>query len=923
MSDTSHSSILTFLFTDLEDSTRLWEQNPTEMRAALARHDELLKQVVEKQRGMFVKTTGDGLHAVFENPADSVHAALQGQRAIAAEPWPKEIGPLKVRMGLHSGESQPRDGDYFGPEVNLAARVMGLGFGGQVLLSEATAALVQRHLPLDGSLADLGENRLKGIQKPENVFQLCHPDLQRDFPPLKSLASFKHNLHPQLSSFIGRRRELDQVKTHLQKHRLVTLLGPGGTGKTRLMLQAAEEMIEDYHEGVWLVELAPLSNPDRIPERVAAALNVQEQPGHRIIDSLTEYLRRKEILLLLDNVEHLVRTSAEFAEHLLIHCPHVRVLATGREALFISGEVTIQIPSLSLPTHELEEIAASESVQLFLERARSVRPDFELEEQNSSVIAEVVRRLDGIPLALELAAARLRMMTIEQIKDRLNDRFRLLTGGSRTALPRQQTLQALIDWSWNLLDEKERSLLQRLSVFSGGWSLEAAQSVAGFEPLDELDVFNFLEQLINKSMVTVEFPPGEDAHYGLLESIRQFARDRLIEAEEAQILRGRHADYFVQFSLTVETHMRLSTMVPWMKRTVREIDNLRSVMAWSLQARPDLALRVSAALLSNWSHWIHPSEALNWLESSTGANQKVFRSSKKSTLQNDYIKALVALGLVKALLGRVSEALQTLDESIRLAEARGEHRLYAAAFAQKTSSLVQHWHEIPDDRISSMEEILEMCLEKDFEWESTNIRLILFQFHIQKGDIKQALSYFERAEQVVQKNRNPRSLALLYFVKARIAVSQGNTEEARTMFQQARAAFTRINDLRLELICKSEEAHVLRQSGNMEEALPIYHETILRWHELGNPIAVAHQLECLAFIAIARRLDRHAAQLLGSAHQTRLKMEAVSTNPQEVAELEQAHDQLKGNFGDAGLKRLIATGAEMKLDDAVQLALEI
>ncbi len=513
---------LTFLFTDLENSTPLWENFPEEMRRASARHDALLQGVIEQHRGRVVKMTGDGFHAAYESPSDAVAAALAGQQAIGAETWPGAIGPLKVRIGLHTGESQERQGDYYGPEVNLAARVMELGYGGQVLLSDITATLVQRSLPENCSLTNLGEHRLKGISTTVQIHQLCHPDLAAEFPALKSLATFKHNLHRQLSTFIGREKELADVKSLLKNTQLLTLLGPGGTGKTRLMLQAAEEVIEGYPDGVWLVELAPLTDPGLIPERVAAALNVQEQPGRKIFDTLVDYLSRKELLLLLDNVEHIVQESAEFTERLLERCPRITILVTGREALFIDGETMIQIPPLSLPKEQQApgDIASSEGVQLFLERARSVRPDFALTEKNAPTVADVVRRLDGIPLALELAAARLRMLTIEQIKDHLNDRFRLLTGGRRTALPRQQTLQALIDWSWQLLDQQERTLLRRLSVFSGGWNLEAAQTITGFEPLDELAVFDQMEQLINKSLVTVEYPPSGEARYSMLESIR-------------------------------------------------------------------------------------------------------------------------------------------------------------------------------------------------------------------------------------------------------------------------------------------------------------------------------------------------------------------------------------------------------------------
>ena len=312
---------LTFLFTDLEGSTRLWEQFPAVMRSALARHDALLRAAVEQHNGKIVKTTGDGLHAVFEAAPDGVAAALAGQLALAAEPWPAETGPLRVRMGLHTGESQERDGDYYGPALNRAARIMSTGYGGQVLLSNITATLVQDSLPMDASLLDLGEHCLRDLALPEHLYQLCHPTLAVEFPPLKSLAAFKHNLPLQLTSFVGRQRELAEVKRLFTQTRLLTLLGPGGTGKTRLMLQAAANLMDQFPDGVWFIELAPLTDPDLLPAQVANVLEVEEQPGRSLIVSLVDFLRRKELLLLFDNVEHLVRESAELVEHLLMHCP--------------------------------------------------------------------------------------------------------------------------------------------------------------------------------------------------------------------------------------------------------------------------------------------------------------------------------------------------------------------------------------------------------------------------------------------------------------------------------------------------------------------------------------------------------------------------------------------------------------------------
>ena len=914
---------LTFLFTDLENSTPLWENYPVEIRQASARHDALLRAIIEGHRGRVVKTTGDGFHAVFESPAEGIAAALAGQQAIAAEPWSGRIGSLKVRMGLHTGESQEREGDYYGPEVNLAARVMGAGHGGQVLLSDTTATLVRRSLPENCSILDLGEHRLKGISEAVQIHQLCHPDLSAEFPALKSLAAFKHNLHRQLSTFIGREKELAEIKRLLKNTPLLTLLGPGGTGKTRLMLQAAEEVIEDYPDGVWLVELAPLTDPNLIPERVAAALNVQEQPGRKIFDTLVEYLRRKDLLLLLDNVEHIVQDSAEFTEHLLEHCPKLKILVTGREALFIAGERTLQVPPLSLPKEKqtLEEIAGSEGVQLFIERARAVRPDFALTERNGATVAEVVRRLDGIPLALELAAARLRMLTIEQIKDHLNDRFRLLTGGRRTALPRQQTLQALIDWSWQLLDQKERTLLRRLSVFSGGWDLEAAQTVAGFDPLDGLDILDQLEQLINKSLITVAYPPGSEARYGMLESIRQFAREQLLEAGEGETLRDRHADYFVRFAQESEYHLIRETMVPRVNRILLEMDNLRAVMTWTLEDRPALALRISSALLFNWAHWIHPSEARSWLETSIDRTRSLLETEPGEALIDDLIKAYIGLGIIYSLFGENLRSVDTIDEGIALARENGELEYMTLGIGWRINVLIVNQYEISPEWEGKVDRALEISEQHGFEISEGWLNLVKFYLYAYRREFAKALPHFQRVIEIAGKFNNPRVNANVLQIQARMAALQGDTETAKDYFLKAINDFRAINDQRNILHSNSDLAHLFRRTGNMQEALLLYRETIIRWQDEGSLPAVAHQLECFAYMAIIGGDHEHAARLLGRANATRVELNALSTDPFETAELEQAMAQLAGALGEKERDRVMGEGAMMSMDEAVALAL--
>jgi predicted ATPase/class 3 adenylate cyclase len=914
---------LTFLFTDLENSTPLWENYPVEMRQASARHDALLRAIIEQHRGWVVKTTGDGFHAVFESPADGVAAALAGQLVIGAEPWPETTGPLKVRIGLHTGESQEREGDYFGTEVNLAARVMGLGHGGQVLLSDTTATLVKRSLPENCSLLELGEHRLKGISAIVQIHQLCHPDLAAEFPALKSLATFKHNLHRQLSTFIGREKELGEVKRLLKNTPLLTLLGPGGTGKTRLMLQVAEEVIEDYPDGVWLVELAPLTDPALIPERVAASLNLQEQPGRKIFDTLAGYLRRRELLLLLDNVEHIVQASAEFTEQLLEHCPKLTMLITGREALFIEGETAIQVPPLSLPKEKqtLEEIAGSEGVQLFLERGQAVRPDFALTEGNGATIAEVVRRLDGIPLALELAAARLRMLTIEQINEHLNDRFRLLTGGRRTALPHQQTLQALIDWSWQLLDQKEQILLRRLSVFSGGWDLEAAQTVTGFNPLDTFDVFDQLEQLINKSLITVAYPPSGEARYGMLESIRQFAQDKLFEANEGEILRDRHADYFVKFAQESEYHLVRDTMVSWVKRILLEMDNLRAVLTWTFDDRPELALRISSALLYHWAHWIHPSEARNWLETSIDKTRNLTESQPGEDLIEDLIKAYLGLGIIHSLFGENLKSVATIDEGIALAREYGDLERMTHGIAWRINVLIVNQYEISPDWEQEVDRALEISEQHRFEISEGWLNLVKFFLYAYQGEFAKAFPHFQRVIEIAGEFNNPRVNANVLQIQARMAALQGEPETAKDYFLKAIDDFRAINDQRNVLHSKSDLAHLYRRTGKFQEARQLYRETIKGWQEEGSLPAVAHQLECFAITAIASGNNKHAARLLGRAKATREELNTPSTDPLEIFEMEQAMKQLAGAMGEVERDRVMAEGSEMNMDEAVALAL--
>ena len=560
MPDHLPSGTITFLFTDIEGSTPLWEREPKQMQMALERHHAILHESIAAHRGHVYKIIGDAFQAAFEVSSQAILAALIAQRALAAEVWPTST-PLRVRMGLHVGHAQAQGEDYTTTHtLNRVARIMSAAHGGQILLSEAVVELIRDDLPTGLSLRDMGHHHLKGLTHLEHIFQVVVPDLSANFPPLNTLNVAANNLPTQLTTFIGRETEVAEVKRLLSGSRLTTLTGSGGCGKTRLSIQVASEMQTGYPNGVWLVELAPVADPALVPLTVVAVLGPMDD-GHRpALEILTDFIHVKTLLLVLDNCEHVIDACAQLSEALLRACPKLGILASSREALGIAGESSYRVPSLAVPEPgqlpPLETLARLGAVRLFVERAALARPGFALTAQNAPAIAQICQRLDGIPLAIELAAARVRALSAEEINARLDDRFRLLTGGSRTALPRQQTLRALIDWSYSLLSEPERLLFKRLAVFVGGWTLAAAEQVCSDNSLDPATVLDTLSRLVDKSLVVAEEAASE-TRYSRLETIRQYSREKFAETDEVAVVRDRHLAYYVQFSEMADPQRQL------------------------------------------------------------------------------------------------------------------------------------------------------------------------------------------------------------------------------------------------------------------------------------------------------------------------------------------------------------------------------
>jgi len=620
--------LATFLFTDIEGSTKLWESIPEKMKAALARHHEILQEAISSNGGIAFQIVGDAFCAAFPTASSAISAALTAQQNLHLEKWDLPFS-IRVRMGIHTGAAErassdsPTGGYASNHTLNRVARILSAGHGGQILLSLATKELVQDSLPVDAELRDMGEHHLKNLNRPEHLFQLIIADLPSGFPPLNTLDSYRHNLPLQLTSFIGRIREMAEVKYLLSATRLLTLIGPGGAGKTRLSLQVANELLDQYPDGAWFVELAPISDPLLLPRTTAIAIGLRDEPKRPVIDMLCDYLRGKQLLLILDNCEHLVEACAQLVDRLLHASPKLSIIASSREAFGIAGEASYRVPSLGLPDLKnlpsFESLDQYEAVRLFTERATSAVSTFRVTNENASAVAQICHRLDGIPLAIELAAAKVRALSVDQISKRLDDRFRLLTSGNRTALERHQTLRATLDWSHNLLSPEEQILFRRLSIFVDGWTLEAAESVCANDSnlggIRSEDIQNLLEHLVNKSLVSAEEWQSE-TRYRVLETMRQYAGEKLIEAGESENLRERHLEYFLDLAESAAPHLRKPEQLEWLARLEAEHENMRAALEWSLgMERPEYALRLAAALGTFWFMHCYWLEGAKWLES--------------------------------------------------------------------------------------------------------------------------------------------------------------------------------------------------------------------------------------------------------------------------------------------------------------------
>jgi predicted ATPase/class 3 adenylate cyclase/DNA-binding CsgD family transcriptional regulator len=665
---------VTLLLADLEGSVRNWQEDSERMVRFVGRQDELISEAIAAHAGVRPRDQGEGdsFLAAFARATDALACAISIQLAFAKEDW--EGANLRLRMGIHTGEVQYRDeGNYVGVAINRAARLRDIGHGGQILISQSTHELVVDGLPESTSIEDRGMHRLRDLARPEHVYQVSHRDLIDEFPPLRSLDAMPNNLPTQLTSFIGRAEETAEVERLLGDARLLTLTGSGGCGKTRLALQVAADLLEKYPDGVWWVDLSAVTDPQTVPNVTAAAMSVMELHGTAVIETLKRFIRKKSVLILLDNCEHLVAGCTELADALLKDCPLLQILATSREPLGVAGEIAWRVPSLTVPDEKnlptIDALNQYGAVQLFIERASLSRSGFEVTNENAPAVAEICHRLDGIPLAIELAASRVRVFSPQQISEGLGDRFRLLTGGSKTVMPRQQTLQASIDWSYDLLSGSERLLLDRLSIFSGGFTFEAAEQVCAAEEIEKQQVLDLLTQLVDKSLVLVDEFEGA-ARYRLLETVRQYARDRLGESGDTNSLQVRHRDYYI-------TRLGSAGLPPAIVREYRlDQANFEAALEYSAGKGDAIPLvSIAIGLTGYFCLTGQITVARYWLERALA-----HRDDLPSIL---LANGLFALSSTEQSVGNLAAAREPLQESYLLVQEMGDKLAEAWALLQK------------------------------------------------------------------------------------------------------------------------------------------------------------------------------------------------------------------------------------------------
>ena len=863
---------VTFLFTDVEGSTNLWERYPLAMQAAIARHDEILREVMDASDGFVFKTVGDAFCVAFSSAPYALEAA---QRALLSEEWEK-TGPLRVRVALHTGSADERGGDYFGPPLNRVARLLSAGHGGQVLLSSATQELVRDALPEGTKLRDLGKRRLKDLFRPERVFQAVTPGIPSSFPPLKTLDARINNLPAQPTPLVGRERELREVCGLLSEKevRLLTLTGPGGIGKTRLGLQVAAELLNEFEDGVFFVALAPITDPALVASAIAEALGVVEAGDQPLEEGLKGYLHGKELLLLLDNFEQ-VLGGAPLVGELLSACPKLKVLATSRSVLKVYGEQEYPVSPLELPRPggllPIDRLSQYEAVRLFIERAKAAKPDFSVTDENAPAVAEICMRLDGLPLAIELAAARKKLLTPSAMLQRLGSRLKLLGGGSRDLPERQRTLRGTIEWSFALLEEGEQVLFARLAVFSGGRTLEAIEAVCDAEGDLPMDALEGVSSLLDKSLLRQEEGPEGEPRFVMLETIHEYARERLEASGEAEETSRLHAEYFLALAEAAEPELSGADQLACLERLEAEHDNMRAALTWSLEKEPETALRLAVALARFWEMRARFLEGSRWLEAALRQSDRADFGTRA--------KLLSQAGTFAFYRTDFEHAIVLHGEALELYRQVGDDN--GVAFAL-------------------------MCLGAQ---------------HMEKGDHERAAPFLEEALALSRRIGDKRNTAGTLHNLGEVERQRGNYERAKALGTESIGLWRKIkDDYNLSMVVGWVGLLEVWSGDQPDLAEGFLNEALALERELGYWAYAAYCLEAFAGLAEARGQDARAARLWGAAEALRTDIGAPL--PLDAHRLyKPSMAAARALLGEAEWEEAFAQGMAMSAEEAAGYAL--
>jgi predicted ATPase/class 3 adenylate cyclase/uncharacterized protein HemY len=841
------TGLVTFLFTDIEGSTRLSQEFQETLPLALEKHHSIMQDAIESNEGYVFEIVGDAFCCAFQNAEDAVKAAAVAQMNLSIEKW--EDAVIKVRMGIHSDNSEWINDSYVG-YISLArtARVMSAAYGEQILISNSTYELCRDKFDavseMNITFRDLGEKRLKDIIQPVRLFQIICPGLSDDFPPLKTLDARPNNLPVQLTSFIGRVNELKHLKELIKETRLLTLTGSGGLGKTRLAMQVAADEIDDFANGVWLIELASLTSPSLLPQSIAKVFGLKEEPKKNPEDTLCNYLKDKDMLIILDNCEHLIESCAILAERLLSHTAKLKILATSREALRCEGEILHRVSKLEVPDPDKdispEEIIRYEAVRLFIERALLVSSKFRISDNDAGVIARICHRLDGIPLAIELAAARVKILSVEQINQRLSDRFKLLIGGNRTSLPRQQTLRHLIDWSYELLSEKEKILWRRLSVFSDGWTLEAAEEVCSDDKISSEEVLDLLHQLSEKSIIIFEL---KKLRYRMSETLKQYGVEKFNSSGEREDILNSHLQYFMNLAKKSHSKRRDIDAQFWMDKLESDHGNLKSAIEWSLNGGDkEKGALLTGALENFWDIRGYYSTGVQlsgyFLDSPDGL-------SKKALADVIYCSASLRL-----FLSDFEEAGKLFEDCLELNRNSGDTggTVRSLMGLGNISMYIGNYQEAK----KYYSESLTVSRNADVKSSIANTLNNLGNAEYIQGNLIEAQKLYEESLSVKREAGIKQGIDIALFNLGNIATDRGNLVQAQKFFEESLEKSRELGNRRLIAASLNAIGGIASEKGDFQIASKLIEDSVVINREIGEKRSIARSLISLGRLEMNR-----------------------------------------------------------------------